>query len=566
MIINEIETFNDYKIAAGLNDYFVNIGANLAANIPECETPFTSYIDKTDKTLIDTPLSEEEIKNAWNSLKRNKASGFDDISSNVIKSSYDELITPIYHICNIYLKAGIFPNNMKIAKVIPLFKSDAEEKLKNYRPISILPVFSKILERVIYNRIYSHVSENNLLYEKQFGFQKNNSTEYAILKESFHDREFTVGVFIDLSKAFDTVDHNILLTKLTYFGLSKNYIKLIKNYLSNRKQFISYNCKTTALKDISCGVPQGSILGPLLFLLYANDLKNASASLNAIMFADDTNLFVSHKDINTLFQIVNAELKNLETWFNGNKLSLNLTKTKYAFFHPKSYSDDIPLRLPALKINNSIIKRESTVRFLGVLLDENLTWRPYIDLIENKISKYLGILYNARRTLNEECTKQLYFSFIHSYLNYGSITWSSTNKTKLKTLHRRQKHAARIIYFKDRFTHSKPLMQSLKALNIYQLNIYKTILFMYNVKNNNIPRIFKSSFTTVINKYNTRSSERCFNKPYYRTKNMEFSIMFRGPYLWNNIVKGNYENTSLQSFKTKLKNLCIEMDNEDQYF
>ena len=134
-------------------------------------------------------------------------------------------------------------------------------------------------------------------------------------------------------------------------------------------------------------------------MLYVNDLKNASASLNAIMFADDTNLFVSHKDINTLFQIVNAELKNLETWFNGNKLSLNLTKTKYAFFHPKSYSDDIPLRLPTLKINNSIIKRESTVRFLGVLLDENLTWRPHIDLIENKISKYLGILYNARRTL-----------------------------------------------------------------------------------------------------------------------------------------------------------------------
>ena len=176
------------------------------------------------------------------------------------------------------------------------------------------------------------------------------------LKESYHDREFTVGVFfIDLSKAFDTVDHNILLTKLTYFGLSKKYIKLIKNYLSNRKQFISYNCKTTALKDISCGVPQGSILGPLLFLLYVNDLKNASASLNAIMFADDTNLFVSHKNINTLFQIVNAELKNLETWFNGNKLSLNLTKTKYAFFHPKSYSDDIPLRLPTLKINNIII-------------------------------------------------------------------------------------------------------------------------------------------------------------------------------------------------------------------
>ena len=227
---------------------------------------------------------------------------------------------------------------MKIAKITPLFKSGDTDKLSNYRPISVLPVFSKLLERIMYNRVYSHLINHQLLYERQFGFQKNCSTEYAILQltkeiyESFDENKFTLGVFIDLSKAFDTVNHKILLRKLTYFGIKGVYLDWFKSYLRNRKQFISYNDKSSSILDITCGVPQGSILGPLLFLLYVNDLQKASSIVKPIMFADDTNIFFSDKHITSLFSTMNNELKNIQSWFNSNKLSLNASKTIYIYF------------------------------------------------------------------------------------------------------------------------------------------------------------------------------------------------------------------------------------------
>ena len=290
---------------------------------------------------------------------------------------------PLLHIFNVSLQNGTFPDELKIARVTPLFKNGSDSDLGNYRPISVLPCFSKILEKIMYNRLYKHLSDNNVLYKKQFGFQEKHSTEHAILHLvdqincSFEKNLFTLGIFIDLSKAFDTVDHKILITKLENYGVKGTNLHWFKSYLKYRKQFIAYEIFSIYCINISCGVPQGSILGPLLFLVYVNDFNKASVT--DPMFAHDTNLFYSHQNMKTLFVTVNCELEKMCEWFRANKLSLNVTKTNHTLFHKNS-------TVTELKIDNSIIKRKSSVNFLGVMLDENISWKDHIKTTEKKLA------------------------------------------------------------------------------------------------------------------------------------------------------------------------------------
>ena len=259
----------------------------------------------------------------------------------------------------------------------------------------------------------------------------------------FDERKLTLGIFIDLSKAFDTVDHKILTKKLGLYGIKDCNQRWFESYLSNRKQFITFGDKQTNIETITCGVPQGSILGPLLFLIFVNDLHKVRKYLDPMMFAVDTNLFYSHKNIKTLFQIVNSELKLITEWFLANKASLNAKKTKYALFHKVTMCDCLPLQLPTITFNNIEIKRENSVKFLGVNIYENLKWKNHIEVVENKTSKSIGVLYRASHLLNFKNLLIIYFSFSHIYISYANIAWASTFKTKLQGILKKQKHAAR---------------------------------------------------------------------------------------------------------------------------
>lgn len=351
------------------------------------------------------------------------------------------------------------------------------------------------------------------------------------------------------------------------YGVKNINLKWFQSYLINREQFVSFSDKRSSNLNIICGVPQGSILGPLLFLLYVNDLKNSTSFLRPIMFADDTNLFYSNKCIKTLFKQSNEELKRIHEWFIANKLSLNVTKTKYLLFHKKRMSENLPLKLPKLSINNEVIKREESLQFLGVTIDENLSWDEHIKFLENKVSKNIGILYRARKVLTKMCLKNIYFSFIHSYLHYANISWASCGRTKLKRLASLQKKAVRLICNKEMFSSSKPLFQNLKILNLYKMNIFQNIFYMFKVKQQLIPESLCHCFQEINHVYPTRSSSTDFKIPLPNSKMQKFSIQFRGPSLWNNVL--NYEDktiTSILLFKNKIKKKILYIENEITFF
>src|SRR5437899_2784548 len=301
------------------------------------------------KQYINTGTDESRVKfityrNSLKSMKSGESAGIDEISMNLIKSVIDCIAEPLSVIINLCLTSGIYPDQLKIAKVCPIFKEGSKNELANYRPISIIPSFSKLFEKIISNRLLSYINKFEISNPAQYGFRKKHSTYMAMLNlydkvsEAVDKNEFSVGVFIDLSKAFDTINHDILIRKLDMYGVRGIPNLLIKSYLNNRKQYVNYNNCTSTLKPIQCGVPKGSILGPLLFLLYINDMTYCCKYLHFLLFVDDTNIFYSNPDLWKLMHIVNGELDILSDWFKANKLSLNIKKTNYMMFgYKKDY-------------------------------------------------------------------------------------------------------------------------------------------------------------------------------------------------------------------------------------
>ena len=384
------------------------------------------------------------------------------------------------------LLTGIVPDKLKIAKITPLFKSGDPKSYNNYRPISILPCLSKIYEKVIYIRLIYFINKNKILSKCQYGFRSNHSTSLAVVDflekmiTSIDKGYYSLGVFLDLSKAFDTVNHKILLTKLEFYGVRGVALKWFENYLSNRKQYVEYKNEKSKLFEINCGVPQGSILGHILFLLYFNDIINSTEHLSFTLFADDTNVFYKSKSLDELNKTVNKELTNLSPWFRSNKLSLNINKTKFILFTNKKKVNN---NLINIKIDSEEIKRVSVTKFLGMIIDEHLTWKPQIKHLSSKISRNIGSINKIKYYLPKHALKTLYYSMIYPYLLYGNIVWASTYKTNINRLQILQKKAIRIITNSDYLSHTSDLFEKEKILTIKgQINPKSKKIFFSHFK------------------------------------------------------------------------------------
>ena len=546
-VIGDSEINNSYSIANHFNSFFANVGPRLSSNIDKSKNKtIHSYLKQRIACSFNFQCVESAlVQKNLDDLTAKTSSGPDGISSKLLKRIKGVLVDPLTVIINQSLCTGIFPDNLKLAKVVPLFKKGNPHFLDNYRPISLLSTLSKIFEKVVFQQVYTYFTDNKLFYENQYGFRKNHSTELAAMElvdriSGYMDTgKIPISIFLDLSKAFDTLDSYILLEKLKHYGFGDIPLKWFHSYLLGRSQYVVFNGSQSDVMKLSTGVPQGSVLGPLLFIIYMNDIHVASKCFKAILYADDTNLispicsFNTHHSLNQdnlgdICSNINAELDLIFEWLNINKLSLNASKTKYMLFHyPQRKVHNLSLEL---KINSTSIERVSEFNFLGLTLDECLSWKPHVQKISNKISRIIGVLCRLKNYLPKHILRTLYNSLILPHLQYSVLTWGF----KMGRAELLQKRAVRVISCSKYNAHTDPLFKQLNLLKVKDIFDLNALKLFYKLKQNCLPVYVTDMFQDFSreHEHNTRQS-LVLNNVFSSSRNGENCIRFYLPLLVN---------------------------------
>lgn len=569
-VVNEIETGNAQDITNEFNNYFVSIGKELANKILNNGINPLTYIKENEQNIQTLITNEQYVRNIVKTVN-NCSPGWDKLNPNICKQTIDCYARELTQLLNQSYDQGIFPDELKMAKVVPLFKQGKTSLIENYRPVSILNYFSKFFEKIMYNHIIEFLNENNILSKYQFGFRQKHSTNHALITivekiaRALDNKQQVIGVYLDFRKAFDTVDHQILLSKLQKYGIRGKTLEWFQSYLHNRTQYVEYNNSHSTVKHISMGVPQGSILGPLLFLIYVNDISDVSDKLYSILFADDTNVFIEGSNLNNLINTLNEELHKLTMWLDSNKLTINLSKTHYMIFHRSRIKQSNDATINVL-LNNTPIMKVNSTKFLGVIIDNKLNWTEHILAVKRKIARGLAILCKIRKKLDKRVLKQMYYSYIECHLIYCIEIWGNTNKTNITSLFRLQKKAIRLITYSHYRAHTEQLFMSLNILPLLKLVQYRIAIMMFKFSNNELPIALTPLFVYNNNthNYNTRTGN-LLRPTRANTEHMYKSFSAQSVHIWNEISHRINTEVSLCSFKHLLRKYLFLNDLNIKY-
>lgn len=549
---------NDTGIAQALNEHFTSIAdkylKNVDSNAEHDHMLLKQFVQSKlppGNVFQIPPTNEEWIRKYLTSLNTNKATGLDDISAKVLKLAAPYVSKWIAKICNHSIRTSQFPEVWKKARVTPLHKKNSVHEVENYRPISILPVLSKILEKHVSIALYEFLTVNDLFSQRQSGFRNNHSCETALnlmtdeWLNSIHNGEYTGILFVDMCKAFDLVNHELLLQKLEIYNSNQSSLLWFKSYLSNRTQCVQVNKSVSAQLPINYGVPQGSILGPLLFLIFINDLPLYSTSGQINIFADDSTTTVKSSRLDTVNTLLQEETNNVVKWCTENKMVLNTEKTKVMLLATKQKLRNAP---PALQVEvqNTLIETVSEDKVLGVIIDNNLSWKSQVQKVRKTVLFKLSILRRIRKYLPKHTRILFYNYYVKPHLDYCCSVWGNCSKRDCNIIIKLQKQAARLVLDADRLTPSKEMFNSLNWLTFTQIVHQKQATLVYKSLNNLAPSYMAKMFHL---KRNDGLRSTTHNKLFIPRAHPK-SFRYCGAKLWNSLPDNVRCAQNIRQFKT----------------
>ena len=537
-------------LAELFNTHFANTATYLRSNMPISQIDPISLIPNSSHNFFLNPVSPTECCKIVQTLNNTKSS-LDDLSIKLFKLNFTSIVFVLCKLINRCFAKGEFPECLKSATIVPIFKKGDPHSIQNYRPISTLPYIAKIFEKCLYSRLLNYFTNHQLISNHQFGFLPGKSTTDALSSfmefqyKALNSKAFSLNIFIDLAKAFDTIDHSILLSKLQRYGIRGLPLKLIQSYIRNRKYKVklgnSYSTETIS----NIGTAQGSVLASLFFIIYINDLPLYLKNSFPILYADDTTLCFKNTSLDAALSSCNSELEKFYNWCTANKLTINLDKTCFMLITNKNAPD----LTQVLKINSTYLKRVDAHKFLGVIIDSRLTFNPHISEISNKISKSIGIMYKLSQYLPSQTILNLYYALVHSYLMYCNTIWGGTYATHLKPLVTLQKKCLRIIHKTTYRAHTMPLFIESKILKIEDIHTYSLLTFIY--KNLDL-------FSPNIPSHTYQTRNRSLVPTYQRLSICQRSVYFSAVKLWSELPQQLKNTENYDQFKKRIKTHILE--------